>query len=267
MRTIKTYEELANEAVYIQSWMASMLKSTKSEGFVIGISGGFDSAFAAYLASSPVCAGSGNIYALLMPCDSSPDSLTDGYDVCEKLHIFCNEIDLKSIVEALTKKIIGTKSSLQPTKTDIGNIKARLRMTVLYYYASRLSYLVLNTTNKSEAMTGNGTKFGDCAGDISPFGNYTKTELYRMAQATGFSFLFPQLMEKVPTADLEPGQTDEKTMGISYEVLDEYLLGLTHTETGKKIVFSKEVVQHIENLKMKSAHKRNPIPTFAPCSN
>lgn len=250
--------DLETESIRMRAWLLDYVKEANANGVVIGLSGGFDSSFAAFLAASDSCLGRSGVLGILMPCDSSPDSITDATDVAMRLRISSTTVDLKPAVEAMTRSL----SLKSLTSKDVGNIKARMRMITLYAFASTKNLLVLNTTNRSEAATGNGTKFGDAAGDLSMFMNFTKTELYMMARAVNFDLVFPQIMDKVPTADLEPNQTDEKTMGVCYADLDRFLCGVTETYDGKIISLSPEVTNRCNELYRKSTHKRHPMPCY-----
>lgn len=255
---MKTDDQLLSEYRAMQKWIEDYVYEHGMQGVVIGLSGGFDSSFLAYLCSDEACLGKDRVFGVMMPCQSSPDSLTDAVDLANRLKIKSVVDDIKESVDCRVcsiNKLADINNSLTPTQ--IGNIKARMRMLTLYAYASPLGYLVINTSNLSEATTGNGTKYGDIAGDLAPFLKYTKTSLYHMAKVAGFADLFPTIMEKTPTADLEPNQTDEDTMGISYKRLDAYI-------DGAPVPISSKQIQEIERKKKMSAHKGEFMPIFDP---
>lgn len=257
-------EVLKEEIKKMKFWLREELSKRGFKKIVIGISGGFDSSFAAYLAASEDCLGPDNILGILMPCESSPDSVGDAEDLARELKIKYTTVSLLTPVCELVNNINLIRENMDWEKLnniDRGNIKARMRMITLYSFASSFNGLVLNTSNYSEIMSGNGTKFGDGAGDISLFGHYTKTYLYKMAELSGFKEMFPNIYNKVPTADLEPNQTDEGTMGIIYKDLDKYLDGdwVDRMDMEKN---KTEIVEKINKLMEKSEHKREKMPAF-----
>jgi NAD+ synthase len=128
------------------------------------------------------------------------------------------------------------------------NLKARIRMSILYAYAQKHNYLVLGTDNKDERYTGYFTKHGDGACDILPIAHLLKGEVVEASKLLGIS---SHLAERVPTASLFEGQTDEKEMGVTYKDLDAYILG------GK---VDEEVELRIQHLHRISDHKRVPTP-------
>jgi len=103
----------------------------------------------------------------------------------------------------------------------LANIKPRLRMVTLYYYANVLCYLVLGTGNRDELSVGYYTKFGDGACDGLPLGDLVKAEVRALAAELGVP---RPVIDRPPTAGLWPGQTDEGELGFSYELLDRFLL-------------------------------------------
>ncbi|GAI53780.1 unnamed protein product, partial [marine sediment metagenome] len=102
----------------------------------------------------------------------------------------------------------------------LGNIKARLRMVLIYYYANFNNYLVCGTGNKTEISLGYFTKYGDGACDILPLGDLYKFEVREIARVLGIP---EQIIKKVPSAGLWQGQTDEGEIGFSYDVIDKTL--------------------------------------------
>ena len=130
----------------------------------------------------------------------------------------------------------------------LANIKPRLRMTTLYYYASLNNYLVIGTDNWSELKVGYFTKYGDGGVDLAPLGRLVKSEVRKLAKHFGIP---EKIINKKPSAGLWEGQTDENEMGVSYEELDHYIL------TGEA---DKEVRERIDELARKNSHKTEAIP-------
>jgi NAD+ synthase len=182
--------------------------------------------------------------ALILPCHSQLRDIQDARFVAEKLGIKLKTIDLSDTYDNLIK--ILPKAGGLPQ----ANLKPRLRMLVLYYFANKLNYLVCGTGNKSEIMMGYFTKHGDGATDILPIGNLLKKQVRRLAQELGIP---RNIITKPPTAGLWPGQTDEGEMGITYPELDDIL---ERMENKRKQVFSKDKIRRVRDMINKSEHKR-----------
>jgi NAD+ synthase len=131
----------------------------------------------------------------------------------------------------------------------MANLKPRLRMMTLYYFANRHRLLVVGTGNRSETYVGYTTKYGDSGADLMPIANLLKREVKAIAWALGIP---EKVLAKPPTAGLWPGQTDENEMGLTYSQLDEYLA------TGRA---PEEVRDRIERMHRASEHKRALPPT------
>jgi len=179
-----------------------------------------------------------------MPCLSHAQDLRDARMLAEKFDITTKSVKLSNIYRALTQLLP------KANKLALANLKPRLRMLVLYYFANKLNYLVCGTGNKSELMLGYFTKHGDGATDILPIGGLLKREVRRLAREAGIP---ERIISKAPTAGLWSGQTDEKEMGITYPELDEILERL---ETKKKQVSSPKKVNRVKEMIKRSEHKR-----------
>lgn len=215
---------------------------------VIGISGGKDSTVAAALLCRAI--GPERVVAVMMP-QGKQDDIDDAYDVCDYLKIPEEnrfEIDISSTVNALYK--VTYIDNLPPVVTT--NTPARIRMTTLYLVAGLVGGRVCNTGNSSELYIGYTTKFGDLAGDFSLFRNYTVREVLAIGDKLG---LPKHLVHKVP-ADGLSGQTDEEKTGISYEVLDAYILDNTIPDY--------DTFRKIKELNKAAQHKRRTICITAP---
>ncbi|MDD4954028.1 MAG: NAD+ synthase, partial [Candidatus Omnitrophica bacterium] len=196
----------------IVRWIKDQVRDAKAKGIVLGLSGGVDSAVVAALCKKAV--GQKNLLALVMPCQSHKQDLEDARLVARGLGIKTKVIELSGIYDNFMKILPGA-GNLAKT-----NLKPRLRMLVLYYYANKLNYLVCGTGNKSELMVGYFTKHGDGATDLLPLGNLLKKQVWALAKELGIP---ERIITKPPSAGLWLGQTDEGEMGITYAVLDDIL--------------------------------------------
>lgn len=241
------YEKVIGELV---SFIGEKVAEAGSEGVVIGISGGIDSATVAYLAAKAL--GKDRVMGLIMPYYENGD-VEDAKLVCESLGIEYKTVSIKPIVNAFVSQL-----GFQPDKRSLGNVMARTRMVLLYAHANQLNRLVLGTSNRSEFLTGYFTKWGDGASDYAPLINLYKTEVWEVAKLLGVP---RRIIEKKPTAGLWEGQTDEDELGISYRLLDEILwrlvdLGMPKEEIAEELGVPVERVEYVESLVRKSEHKR-----------
>ena len=216
----------------IKLWLAEQLDESGAKGFVVGLSGGIDSAVVATLCKS-IC---DETLGVIMPCHSNPKDKEDALLLAKKFNISTTEVDLTETYDILKVALKDERvfPTIQPL--DLANIKPRLRMTTLYYFANKNNYLVVGTGNKSEEEMGYFTKYGDGACDILPIADLLKDEIY----ALGFILELPsEILDKEPSAGLWDNQTDENEMGMTYEQIG-------------KVIRARE----------KSEHKRNPPRVF-----
>jgi len=228
---------------------------SKNAGFhrgVIGVSGGVDSAVSAFLTSEAL--GNENTVGVIMPYrTSSPKSVEDAQTVIDRLGIRSEVVDISSMVDGYcdTWKVTD--------KVRRGNIMARMRMIVLYDISARERALVIGTSNKTEIMVGYGTLFGDTASAINPIGDLYKTQVWQLARALGAP---QQIIEKIPTADLWEGQSDEEELGSTYARLDALLYHLVderrNDEELQKLGFDAVFVDRVKTLIQKNQFKRRP---------
>lgn len=210
------------------------LKKKVNGKAIIGLSGGVDSAVTAYLAVRAL--GKKNVKVLLMPYGEQ--STKDAEEIAKRLEIEYKIINIKPIVDSFEEFY---KISNQLAK---GNLKARIRMCLLYLESNLYGGRVLGATNKSEYKIGYFTKYGDGAADIEVIADLYKTEVLELAK---YLNLPQEVINRIPSAELWQGQTDEGEIGMSYQVLDAILQGKSSSEK-----FIKRARQLIKN----SAHKR-----------
>jgi len=204
----------------ITSFIGSQLAQAGFEKVVVGLSGGVDSATVAFLAARAL--GAGNVLAVRMPYrTSSPESETDALRVVEALGCPTERVDITPMVEPMLPLLgDGDDPALQVRR---GNLMARQRMVVLYDRSAAFDALVCGTSNKTEALLGYGTQYGDMAAAIAPIGDLYKSQLRSVATCLGVP---EPILAKPPSADLWPGQTDEGELGAGYDELDRILYAL-----------------------------------------
>ena len=227
------------------SWLRERVTEARCRGTVFGISGGIDSAVVAALCRR---AFPGSALGVFIPCYSIPEDREHALVVAEKFSLPFREVIMDSIYDSLAGLLPDfDKDSLAglPTKA---NIKVRLRMLTLYYFANQLGYMVVGSSNRSELAIGYFTKFGDGGVDIAPLGILVKRQVRELAAFLGV----PQvIIDKPPSAGLWQGQTDEAEIGLTYDEIDNYLLNGTASETIRAKIEAKIASNH---------HKRQPPP-------
>ena len=183
------------------------------ERVVVGLSGGVDSSTSAFLATRAL--GKENVWGILMPYKSSnPDSAHHAAEVVEKTGINSETVEITPMVDAYFE------GHTDSDNTRRGNVMARQRMIVLYDKSAQHQALVLGTSNKTEALLGYSTLWGDMACAINPLGDLYKTQIWQLAEYLGVP---NEIIEKPPSADLWDGQTDEGELGFTYEEVDKLL--------------------------------------------
>jgi NAD+ synthase len=228
------------------------------DGAVIGISGGIDSALTAALTVKAM--GKEKVLGIHMP-ESGLTSAEDGDDaktLADWLGIELRTIDISEIISAFMDAVPESESADRLTR---GNLKARVRMSLLYFHANQRNLMVMGTGNKTEILLGYFTKYGDGGVDLEPIGELYKTEVWELSRRLGVP---ENLITKKPSAGLWAGQTDEAELGISYVKVDQVLRMLERNEAPETILNSLEisikqlnsVIKRIES----SEHKRKAAP-------
>jgi NAD+ synthase len=239
----------------IAGWMRRQLTASGAHGFIVGLSGGVDSAVVARLAQ---LAAPGHVVGAILPCHSDPADERDAQLVAAHFSLTTLHVDLSASYDALVADVQPPLKALPPQlarsepldplrgRVPLANIKPRLRMTTLYFYANTLNYLVAGTGNRSELSIGYFTKYGDGGVDLLPIGLLVKSEVRALARELKVP---DAIIERKPSAGLWMGQADEDEMGFTYSDLER------HLEDGPQGV-SPALAMRIERLIRQTEHKR-----------
>lgn len=243
----------------LTGFIRAEVERTGLSRLVVGLSGGLDSAVAAYLAARAL--GSESVVGVLMPCrTSSPDSAADAEKVVGALGIMGERIDISTIVDAYST-LLGRVS-----RNRLGNIMARARMTLLYDRSVIHRALVLGTSNKTELLLGYGTLHGDLASAINPLGDLYKTQVRALAAHLKVPL---SIRRKPPSADLWPDQSDEGEFGFSYDEADRLLALLIDARVSRATAiaagYKATLVDRVTRLVVRSHFKRR-LPVIAKVS-
>ena len=230
------------------------MENSKVKGIVLGMSGGVDSNTVAAL--SALAIGGKDVLGLILPEKETYNSrdIQDAKIVADKFGIQTQVCDITPALEG----IYGSMPSFDPLdKLSKGNVKARMRMTYIYYHANKLNKIVCGSSDKSETMMGYFTKWGDVAADIAPIMDLYKTQVRKLAAQIGIP---AELASKPSTPALWPNQTAEGELGITYESLDLALFGIERFMTTKEVAKQLNIEEiQVENIKkrwLKAEHKR-----------
>ena len=242
----------------IVRFIASQLEQTGFQRLVLGLSGGVDSATVAYLCARAVAPD--RLLAIRMPYRTSSEaSETDALRVVSALGCRTERVDISPMVDPMLE-LIGPADD-PALRVRRGNVMARQRMIVLYDRSADFDALVAGTSNKTEALLGYGTLFGDMAAAFGPIGDLYKSQLREVATALGVP---AEIVAKPPSADLWPGQTDEGELGRSYDELDRVLFALVDrrwsVERCVAAGLSRELVEWVARRVAVMEYKRQTPP-------
>jgi len=238
----------------ITRFIKGYFENSGANGLVLGLSGGVDSGVIAALSSLSI--GGNRVLGLLLPESETYSSkdINDAKLIAEKFGLKTQVCEITPTLESFYTTIPVFDPEDRLCK---GNIKARTRMIYIYYYANKLSRIVCGSSDKSEAMMGYFTKWGDAAADISPIMDLYKTQVRKVAAYLGFP---PELAEKPATPALWPNQLAETELGIKYETLDLILYGLEHFMSAEEIVsqlnIEASLVEKVKSRWLSAEHKR-----------
>jgi NAD+ synthase len=245
---------------YIVDWLKEYAINAKVKGFVVGISGGIDSAV-----TSTLCAKTGfPVLCVEMPIHQGENQVLRGKEHIIQLkerfkNVTSEEVNLTSTFEDF-KNVLPKIEDSDTVSMSLANTRARLRMTTLYYFAGLNGYLVAGTGNKVEDFgVGFFTKYGDGGVDLSPIADLMKSEVYQIAKVLGV----PKSIQKAKPTDglFGDSRSDEDQIGASYDELE---WAMQQAEKGKSIEDfkgrEKEVFAIFSQRNKANKHKMIPIP-------
>lgn len=244
---------------HIVDWLKNYQSTSGTEGFVIGVSGGVDSAL-----TSSLCAKTGlRTLCVEMPIHQHPDQVNRAQKhIAELKKKFANvthvKVDLTQTFEAL-KNALPSANNHENLDLSLANTRARLRMSTLYYFAGLHRYLVAGTGNKVEDFgVGFYTKYGDGGVDLSPIADLMKSEVFELA---AYLEVIPEILNAAPTDGLfGDSRTDEDQIGASYDEL-EWAMNYVNQKQNHELNNREEEVLHIyKKLNAANQHKMQAIP-------
>lgn len=240
--------------------MRRQLSAAGGRGFVVGLGGGIDSAVVVRLAQ---LAAPGSVLGVLLPCHSNAQDEQDALHLASHFSLMTTRVDLSASCDALAgaaevalNTILHVRDGTPPDplrgRVALANLTPRLRMTMIYYLANSLNYLVAGTGNKSQLAIGYFTKYGDGGVDLMPLGNLAKSEVVALARDLNIP---AEIIDRKPRAGPLAGRHDEEEMGFTYAELERYL------DDGPQGV-SPALAMRIERLVRANEHKRHlpPMP-------
>ncbi len=249
-------EKITNEII---DFIKDYYNKNNLNGVVIGISGGKDSALVATLFCKAI--GSNNVLGIWMPCHSNEKDKNDAYLLAKTFNFELIEYDLTKIYDDYVNNIIKNNSVSDNNLIDSNiNIKSRLRMLTLYYYASMYSklkqknYIVSGTSNKCEQYVGYFTKGGDNVCDISILSDLTVSEIIELSKY----LKIPDTIYLKKPSDGLCGVSDEEKMGVSYNDIETYIY---EKDNNLKSSLDKDIYDKITKLHENNLHKFN-VPTY-----
>lgn len=210
------FQETVNKIV---KFIKETVENSKANGVVIGLSGGIDSSVTAVLCVKAL--GKENCLGIIMPTSFTPkEDVEDAEVLAQQLEIKVERINIDALSEVFLKTL---KVDLEKHKIPAANIRARIRMIILYYYANIENKLVVGTSDKSERLIGYFTKYGDGGVDFMPIAHLYKTQVRELGAYLG---LPSKIVNKPSSPQLYPGHKVIDELPLDYNELDKVLVGL-----------------------------------------
>jgi len=237
---------------------------------ILGLSGGIDSAVTSVLAAEAL--GNENVYNVLLPSEFSSDhSISDSLQLVENLKMPHDTIPIKKAFDTFSEILEPYFKGL-PFNIAEENLQARIRGVILMALSNKFGYILLNTSNKSEAAVGYGTLYGDMNGGLSVLGDVYKTRVYELARYINRNGeIIPEnIIAKSPSAELRPGQKDSDSLP-DYDILDKILLEYIENRHGPAEIvamgYDEMLVKRILKLVNTNEYKRYQTPPMLRVSN
>ena len=250
--------ELQEHREHITSFIKGQLDAAGIDRAVIGLSGGIDSTLTSHLAVEAL--GRDAVHGLVMPSEANrADNMSDAERVAnDLLGIDYDVVEINPLVDAFCDAYPNAANN----QLAVGNLRVRCRAVLNYFVGNHQDALVLGTGNRSEALVGYFTKYGDGAVDCHPIGNLYKQQVRQLAKHVGVP---DDLAEKTASAEMWTGQTDAGELGMDYDTLDAILAvhidgGVPADATADHIGVPPSVVEQVRDLYESSAHKRAAPP-------
>jgi len=251
-------EELDAYRAHITEFIAETLDDAGAERAVIGLSGGIDSTLTSHLAVEAL--GADAVHGLVMPSEVNRESnMSDAERVADELlDIEYDVVGINPLVDAF----LDAYPDAEGDQLAVGNLRVRCRAVLNYLVGNHENAVVLGTGNRSEALAGYYTKYGDQAVDCNPIGPLYKQQVRQLAKHIGVP---EDLAEKEASAGMWTGQTDAGEMGMDYETLDSILAvhvdgGVPKSGTAELIGVPEQAVEQVVEMYEASAHKRAMPP-------
>ncbi len=239
-------------------FISEKVESSNSDGVVIGLSGGIDSAVVASLAVRAL--GPDKVKAYILPSLTTADQdIFDADLLKSELGIESTIVNITDIHETILKACYNSDLPREHQRNAESNLKPRIRMSILYYYAAIHNYLVIGTGNRTEFLLGYFTKYGDGGVDLEPIADLYKEDVKNLARTLNIP---DSIIKKAPTAGLWPGQTDEDELGMTYPILDRVLYLYFDEEyeidyVSQLLELPSNEVERIIKMVYAADHKRN----------
>lgn len=250
--------EYGSVSAGVQKFIKKQVDRAVSDGIVLGLSGGVDSAVTAHLCSQAL--GSSSCLALLMPNSAftPPSETIDGLQVATRLSMPHRIIPIGDIVDMATAHDVYAPSDITIQRAR-GNLSARIRASLLYYEAQKRNYLVVGTGDRSEHLLGYFTKYGDGACDMLPIASLYKTQVQELARFLGVP---SHIVQKDPSPHLWPDHKATDELGLDYNAIDSILvhIGQDPGMISQKLNIPYDKVRRILDLCRSSEHKRHLPP-------